>query len=296
MWIVYAFIANVCWSVSDILNSILVRHYHRNPLLLAWVQCIFDCSFFLLLGFFFDVSTTWTLPFLLAGISTYAAFLTFFYVLDRVDVSVMNAAWAFMAIVISIGGMFLFGEVWSLQQTIGVLLVLGGVFFLSYWHQHVSVGRTIGLLTLLGVLYAPLFLTQKAALLAGESVLATFYWPFFFSKICGLFYPLSRKTSRQNIRDACTSLRSSFILFSIIATTCSIAGMYFITIAFKIGLVSLVSMTENAQPFIAIFLAWIVSRIMPSIAPRELLTAQSVQIKIVSFIIVFTGLALLALG
>jgi len=34
----------------------------------------------------------------------------------------------------------------------------------------------------------------------------------------------------------------------------------------------------------------------PRYAPRELLTAQSVQVKLTSFVIVFVGLSLLAVG
>lgn len=59
---------------------------------------------------------------------------------------------------------------------------------------------------------------------------------------------------------------------------------------------SLVSVVGNAQPFIVLFFAWLMVRIAPLSAPKELLTKQSVTVKIVSFTIVYSGLALIALA
>ena len=62
------------------------------------------------------------------------------------------------------------------------------------------------------------------------------------------------------------------------------------------GHLSLVVITYNVQPFCVMFFAWLFARYAPAIAPKELLTTQSVQIKLISFAIVFFGLALLAVG
>jgi len=65
--------------------------------------------------------------------------------------------------------------------------------------------------------------------------------------------------------------------------------------AYEYGPVSLIMVVGNIQPFFVIFFAWMLTKLVPSKAPKELLTRQSVQIKLISFIIVFFGLALLAL-
>lgn len=66
--------------------------------------------------------------------------------------------------------------------------------------------------------------------------------------------------------------------------------------AYEIGAISLVSIVANVQPFMVIGLAWFFMKLLPSRAPRELLTMQSVQIKFLSFTVVFAGLTLLAVG
>jgi hypothetical protein len=51
----------------------------------------------------------------------------------------------------------------------------------------------------------------------------------------------------------------------------------------------------NVQPFIILLLAYVLYRFLPRKAARELLTVQSLRVKIVSFSVVFAGLALIAL-
>jgi len=52
----------------------------------------------------------------------------------------------------------------------------------------------------------------------------------------------------------------------------------------------------NVQPFFVIGQSWLIAKALPRYAPRELLTAQSVGVKLTSFAVVFVGLALLAMG
>ena len=80
-----------------------------------------------------------------------------------------------------------------------------------------------------------------------------------------------------------------------LAMLSSFAGSYVMTLAYEEGLASLVSVVANIQPFLTIFFAYTLVMITPRFAPRELLTAQSVGVKLVSFVIVFAGLAMLAL-
>ena len=295
MWLFYALLGDVLWSLSDVTNSVLVKHYEKDPIVLSWVQGMLDVAFFIVLSRFVDVHSAWVWPFALAGACTYLGFLTFFHVLHRVDVSVMNAAWAFLTLFMSIVGFVFFGEIWSVAQSLGVVLVLGGVLFLSYWHRHVSIPRTLLLLSLLGLLYVPIFATQKAALLQGESIVAVFFWPVFAEKFIAFVFPWIHRAHRAKIVSLRSRLSVPFLLLNVLATSCSITGYFVVAKAYALGLASLVTVTENTQPFFAIFFAWLLSHVVSFYAPRELLTAQSVRVKLVSFAVVFAGLALLAM-
>lgn len=296
MWLVYAMIGNALWSASDVINSILVHRYHKNPIVLAWIQGIFDCILLVGITLFFDVRSSWIPLFIVAGVAAYGAFLMFFHVLHRVDVSVMNSSSVFQTIFVSIGGFWLFGESWNQAQILGVVLALGGVLFLSYWHKHVSLVRTIALLGGLGFLYSPIFLIQKAALLDGESVLVVFFWPVFIAETSAFLFPLCIQKHRSSIFALGSSMKAGFIALSIFAMLSSTAGFAFFTMAYNFGQVSLVSVSEGVQPFFTIFFAWIVLKMASSYVPKELLTTQSIQVKLVSFCIVFAGLGLLVVG
>jgi drug/metabolite transporter (DMT)-like permease len=188
----------------------------------------------------------------------------------------------------------LFGERWSLLQGIGVALVLGGVFFLSYYHQHVSITYTLFLFSILALLYAPFFVVQKAALHAGESIAATFFWLYFAAKLSGFLYPLLRGNWRTSILGC--SIDGRITSLGALAIVCSLTGFYAITRAYAAGFASLVSVAANVQPFFTILFASFLFCLFPRYAPRELLTAQSVQVKLCSFAIVFIGLGMLAVG
>ena len=296
MWLLFGLLASALWSASDIFNSILVKHYERNPIILSWIQSVGDLLILFVTALLFDVQSEWIGALMFGGFTTYIAFLFLFHVLHRVDVSVMNASWAFLAIFVSISGFVFFGESWSIIQTAGVLLVLSSVFFLAYWHQHVSIFRTIFLLVALGFLYAPVNVVMKAALLNGETVPAAFFWTLLGAKGSAFLFPWMTSKLRRTIVDFNPHLSMSFLFLNAMGLICSLSGFVAITKAYAVGMASLVSVTENAQPFFAILFAWLSVKMCARYAPRELLTAQSVGVKIACFLVVFAGLGMLAVG
>ena len=294
MWLLFGLLASFLWVLSDVTNSIIVHHHERNPLVIAWYQSIVEIAILILVAWNFDVASSWSVPLMLSGMSSYGAYLFLLWLFHRIDVSVINAAWAFLSILAAIGGFFFFGERWSAMQFAGMALIVSAVFLLSYWHKHVSVFRTVSYLFLLGFLYVPMLLVQKGALLAGHQIIAVFFWVLCGHAAAMFIVPFFFGRCRRDIRNG-RGLRSRLFYFlNVFSVLGSVLGFFCITIAFESGYASLVGMTENAQPFFAIVVAWIATRFFPHSAPKELLTAQSIGIKIVSFLIVFAGLGMLA--
>ena len=130
---------------------------------------------FIFYPFFVDVPVQLIALIVVTTIIAYVGDLFYFYILGRVDVSVMTACWAILAIFVSVGGYVLFHERWTFLQGSGAVLILGGIFFLSYWHHHVSVLRTIALFSSVALFIAPLILAEKAALAAGGSAVSVAY-------------------------------------------------------------------------------------------------------------------------
>ena len=150
-------------------------------------------------------------------------------------------------------------------------------------------------MAVLGALYTPLYLVQKAALLGGQPMLSAFFWPLASQKLLNACIPLVVPPWRRSILYAVRHATARRIVLTLVVVPSSIAGLFLMTRAFELGLASLVSMTVNTQPFLVLFLGWVFLRLFPGIPARELRDKRSILLKITSFLIVFAGLALIAL-
>lgn len=295
MWLVFNLASVLLWSVVNILDSLLVRHYTKRPIVLSWVQ---SCFSVLLLGALAIVhpphATAWIVVFLLGGIAGYLGDLLFWVSLDRIDVSVINLAWAFHALFLSLIGFAAFGEHWTLLQGVGALCVLCSVMFLSVRDRSILRWSSLFLLVGIAALYTPFYAVQKAGLAGGADFFAVLFWPVFGREVSAFLFPWLLPSARRDIRAAARGDACFFTLNGIVIAL-FFGGLYCSTRAFQVGTLSLVSIVSNAQPFFVLGLAWLCSAAFPRFAPRELLGARALWVKISAFAGVFVGLALLAL-
>ncbi|PIQ75684.1 hypothetical protein COU78_03055 [Candidatus Peregrinibacteria bacterium CG10_big_fil_rev_8_21_14_0_10_49_24] len=296
MWFAYIMIGNALWSIADVLMSMIVNRMDRSPVVIAWYSGVVEVTVLLLLYAFLPIETVWVGYFAVGALFAYVGMLLLFKLFSCVDVSVSSASWVFMSLGIAAGGMLFFNESWNMLQALGACTAIVGVLILSFWHKHVSLLYTCGLLAAVGFSYVPYFLIQKAALLSGVSVLTAFFWPILFQKLFAIAVPLALPFYRRQIRTISADVRFWFIGMLICWVCTALVGVYIVTKAYSVGDASLVGIAENGQPFFLIAFAWVATLFSPTYAPREILTSQSVSIKLFSFLIVFTGLTLLAVG
>ncbi len=296
LWLPYILLSALGWSFVNVLDSLLVRNYEKSPVLLMWSQSLFSVLALLCLTAFYDVRTGWW-PLLLAmGLCAYLADLVFFWILDHIEVSVTNAAWPILSIFLSIAGFTLFAESWTFTQSIGAILVVGGVLYLSFHNPtHGSLLRTLSMLTGMALLYVPTYVAKKAALLAGQDVVAVFFWLIIGRETIAFCFPCCVPAYRRGIRRLVSKADWRFFAIGGAVIASFLFGEFMGGLAFLYGPLSLVSIVSNVQPFIVITLAYLFLRFLPSHAPKEVLTAQSVRVKLVSFAVAFGGLALLSL-
>ncbi len=294
MWLPLQLFSATCWALVNVFDSALVRQYEKRPSILQWHQSLFTLVTLAVLALLFPIRTDWALPLFTVGIISYFGDRLLFLALDRVDVSVSHSAWAMLSIYLSLGGMVVFGERWSALQMGGALLVFLGIGLLSLWGKHIGSVRNFVLLMLFPLLYVPFYLLQKHVITVGEGVFVSFFWLILGREIFSFLVPFFRPQLRRRAFAAFRDHGFPFVFLNLIVIVCFFAGTLLTAKAYETGPISLVSVVSNIQPFIVLLLAWILLRILPRFASRELLTAQAVGVKIVSFLIVFAGLALLA--
>ena len=296
MWLPLQLISTVFWAGVNILDSSIVAHYEKRPFVLQWYQSFFTLSLLGLLALLYGgLQSSWMLVLLLSGMSAYVGDALFFHMLDRIDISVVNIAWAIMTIFLAVAGYMLFGETWSLLQMAGVVLVLSGIFLLSSSHRKIAEPRSLLLFPLLAALHTPFYIAQKAAIMGGESVMVALFWPLLARELLAGGVPFLVPGRLKILLQVPSRRLLSFHVLNGAVVGLFFLGVYFTALSLQTGPVALVSVVGNTQPFVVLFLAWILWKIVPSFASRELLTLQAVRVKIVSFLVVFTGLALLAL-
>lgn len=283
------------WAGINVLDSVLVKRYDKHPMVMMWNQAYYSMIVLALLALIFPIRSEWIVPLLVVGVGGYVGDSVFFVALKYIDVSVTNIAWVIMSIFLAIGGFILFQESWTWMQSVGVVLVIAGILILSLWHSTIGNPWMLLLLPLLALLYTPFYLVQKAALLAGEGTLPVLFWSLLGRESISVSMPLFLPFLRRHIKQAYSHTDSFFYCMNALVITLFFGATYFTTKAFDVGPVSLVGIVGNIQPFFVLFLAWICTLFIPSLAPKELLTSQSLVAKISSFTIVFAGLALLAI-
>src|SRR3989344_6807264 len=127
MWLLFAFLSTLMWALVNVLDSLIVRNYEKNPFVLMWCQSFFSIVFLAVFPLFVPVQfSSWTLSLMLFGAIGFIGDLWFFRVLRSADVSVTNAAWAILSIFLSIAGFLVFQESWTISQSAGSALVIGG--------------------------------------------------------------------------------------------------------------------------------------------------------------------------
>ncbi len=294
MWFPLQMLSVCCWAIVNLLDSVLVEHYHKKPYALQWHQSYWSALLLVILFSLYGVWTPWSWALLGVGIVSLFGDWVFFASLDRVDVSLTNVAWAMMAVMLSLGGWLLFGEVWSSLQFLGVALLLGGVLLLTVWGKTLK-GSDLAILFVLAALNVPFYLVQKAALADGVSVMQTFLWAVLGREGFSLIIPLLVPRWRRQVLSLFPGMSWHYFLINAVVIVMFFSGVALNTAAYAIGPLSLSAIVTNVQPFVILFLAYVLYRLLPRKAARELLTGQSLRVKIVSFSVVFAGLALLAL-
>jgi multidrug transporter EmrE-like cation transporter len=295
MWFPLTILSAFLWAVINVGHSTIVARYHKTPWILMWVQTCLSMVFLMLIALHGSVSTSWMGLLFLVGLLAYVGDLFFFWILDRLDVSVVNAAWAIGSLALSIVGFTFFHEAWSPSQFLGSLLIIGGVLFLSFFHAHVTFRSTIVMLVGLALCYLPLAVVRKAAMLAGQPVLPVLFWLILGRDLVGFLFPLFSKQKRTSMFNVLSRCPPTFYILSAL-TLCSFYGAELVmTLAYRVGPVSLISIVGNIQPFFVLALGAFLLRYLPSFAPKEFFSLRSTSIKLLSFSIVFLGLALLAM-
>lgn len=297
MWFVFALAGACCWAVVNVVNSVILRHDEKHPVALMWSQSWWSASVLLIVFFVHPpLWTEWGWILCLSGVIAYFSDVLFLVALERIDASVTNVAWVMMSLLLSVAGVFLFAEHWTVLQSVGAVLIIAGVLVFSLWRRGLLPVSSLLLLLFLALLSSPFYLVQKQALLQGQTLYAVFVWPMICRECFSLLFPLTIPRFRIALQSMLQRMRLRLFLLNGVAVGMFFLGILSVEYAFLIGSLSLVSILTNVQPFAVLFFGWVLVRLEPKFAPREGILWRDIRVKLIGFCIVFGGLALLAVS
>ncbi len=291
MWLAYTLAATMVFSLTNVLDSLFVHYFERNPVRNQWSHAATSVVVLSLVLMIMPVSTEFFVPFLIAGVVATLSDLLFIYLLAYVDVSLLNLAWSLQSVFIAATGLLVFHERWTWLQAAGAFLIVATVIYLSIRHVQLRL-RIVLLLCLVAVLNGQYFLVQKYVLLRGGDEVSIFLLPLFIRESSAFLLPWAIPSLRAMLRQA-EGRGLSYFAFACVNCLLFLVAMAVITLAYASGPASYVSITGNVQPFLTLFFAWARAWLLPRYAVKEELTRGSVLLKIFGFISVFLGLALL---
>ncbi len=294
MWLLWSLLGVFFWAVVNVLDSVLVHRFTKHPFALMWSQSFVSIPILIVLAFFLPLDIPWIPLLFLFGMTSYAGDVWFFVTLKHVDVSVSNIAWSLLSLLLALSGVLFFHETWGLFQFFGAILIISGVLFLSCFHHTKQIRKTIGFVAMLALLYLPFYIVKKFAIDHGIQPASVFFWMLAGRELTSFslpwFFPTIRRVAFAAFRES-----SNFFIVNFFVILSFFLAEYFGALAYQSGDLSLVAITANLQAFVVIALAWVLVKVFPHSPAKELLTTQSVIVKVISFSLVFIGLALLAI-
>ena len=298
-WFVAAFLSVICWGIIGILDSYLLRKFSKNIFVLSWNQSIWSVFFLTLIAAIFGTDalrTSWLPWLVLGGFFGYIGDLSYWSFLRRVEASVVNTAWVFHSLLISLLGWTVFGETFYASHILGVALVITGVLLLLLWGkcQHLTV-KSLGFAWCVAIAYVPFYLVQKISMDAGTSVLIATFWTLLGRECLALIFPLLVPQLRRDVINSPLTKTLGFILVNFGVIFLFFLAIFLNTFSIAHGPMTLVPVVWNLQPFVTLMLGWCVMRTLPTLVFTEDFSTTSMLIKVVSYSLTFLGLASIAL-
>lgn len=139
MWIIFAFIAPAFYGIAEVLDNFLANKIFKSPWALTLCASLFNVCF-LPVFFLFDppsVPPLHTIPvFILLGFVEFAYLYPYYKGLQNDDTSIVSALFGLSRIFIPILAFLIVGEVLSLLQYVGVVLIILSGVLLSLQKKH----------------------------------------------------------------------------------------------------------------------------------------------------------------
>lgn len=295
-WIFYALAAPFVWSIVNFLDKFLVEKKIRDPftlsVLVGFLYLIIGILIFIYSGFKI-LPYQETILAVSSGFLIVAYLLPYFKALMLEDTSRIAPLFEITPIFVLIIAFFLLGETVTVRQFLAFPLITGGAFILG--SKKIDLGLfklryALWLMILSDLLYAILNIFFRRVTYTADFWIATAYQGIGAGLIS--FILLFHSPLRNRFVSETRNFQKNSLLLVAIASFLTVLGYVFFNIAISKVAVSLAMVVMGTQSFMVLVEGIILSIWLPKII-KEDIAKETIGIKIVSIVLIFTGIYLI---
>jgi len=290
MWVIFALVAVLFWSVVNLVDKYLLSTYIKNPniplIFLSITGLLTSVIIFLIKGFV-QLSSLEVGLSLITGVFYVLSMYFYFHALKIEEASIVISLFYLSPLFVLLFAKIFLNELLLLKHYIGIFFLVSGALLLSF-KKHFKVRKAFWLM-----LFANLFMGLTSIVskyLFERTDFLTIYSYTRFGVFLGVL-PLCF-VYYSDLRNLFKNIKIPGILF--INESLDIMGVFSVVFAISYGFVSLVSALTSVQPLVVLGFLMILSIVDKKFVGeiKEHLKGKNLFIKIISIILIVVGAAL----
>ncbi len=300
IWLLTATSVPLLWAVSNVLDAAIRRHFIKDDAGATWLMGLMDLPFlifFLWLGGLEFPDFFTTIMIFIAGMSWVFPEMLYFKAIKNEDPSRIALLIQLVPLTTLIMAMFFLGERLSGFQFMAFLvLILGGTIaafkkIKGIWY----LSKAFGLIAVASLLWSfsdVFFKKYEVNFVSFEAAFSVYFLSSFIGSFL-LFLYSNRKRKKVKLKLDRIPLRGWFMM----STTVVAGNVGALAFAYALTLkeASLTSVIMGVQPLAVIFFGFLFSKFMKEVK-AEKLNKEAIFLKIIAFIFIMIGIALLQLS
>ena len=290
LWLLFAFLSPLLWSMNSVLNKIMLSKIVKNPLSYFVLGNLIHTPLVFLAAFFFFPPTFSFNFFVLSLISSIlgsSAFICFLFALRSDDASKVGPLSKIGVIFTLILAFFFLGEELTLYKYFGIVLILVGVFLLSYKKTKgkFNFSPALVFVILSGLFFSSATIMDKY-ILDHIDFWSRYVWGTIGANI--LAYTLYQNKNVKKHFFELTQAKIKYYFFTELNSILGMGGLIAYFVALSLGQASLVSAIGATGPLMTLILAICFSLFIPRLLKEEI-TKKNLAIKLFSIITIIVG-------
>ena len=289
LWIIFALLTPLFWSINSIFYKILLNKVARNPFSFFVLLTVVHLPIILILALLFNpvFDITFVILSIISSTIGNCGLLAYIFALQKEDASKVVPLSNLNVVFTTVLAFFLLNEIFSLSKYFGIALLLSGAFILSYKKAKGKFHFTPALLFILAnASFISIATIIDKFILENIDFWSRYVWGTFGGIIISSLIFL-KKDVREDFFELIKFKKRNFVLTEV-NNLFGMSGIIFWFVALSLGPATLVSAMGATGPLITLIMTTLLTLFVPHIL-KEQIDKTNMAIKIIGIFLVILG-------